>query len=256
MDGSFDMNETISFKLEQFEGPLDLLLSLIEKHKIDICNIKISLLLDQYMDYMDKAAEQNISLTAEFLEMAATLVYIKSRSLLPKDDGEEEDPVLALEQRLQEYARCKKAAAELSEQSLYGKVFFRDTADDSLPKANPEMSSYTSDNLVRSYNEIIRRMNGQKPLSPKNFNGIIGTKFISVGSKVISILRLLVKRAKTSFSEIFRKGSDRSELVATFLAVLELIRGGRVDVKENGDDVELLLTKNAVHGYDKERKTV
>lgn len=231
----------LSFRLETFEGPLDLLLSLIEKHKIDICDIRISLLLEQYMAYMDAAAENNISLTADFLEMAATLVYIKSRSLLPRDEEEQEDPKLLLEQRLQEYARCKKAAAELSEKCLFGKIFFRDQTDDTLPKAKPELSEYCADRVAGAYREVIRRMNGKKPLSPKNFDGIIGTRFISVGSKVISILRILVRRARTSFREIFRKGSDRSEIVATFLAVLELIRGGRVDVRENDGDVSLTL---------------
>lgn len=235
----------LNFKLEIFEGPLDLLLSLIEKHKINICDIEISLLLDQYMAYIEKAKEYNIELASEFLEMASTLLYIKSCSLLPKDELEEEDPKAELEQRLQEYARCKKAAQMLSENSKYGRVYFRDELTEDLPKPQANLS-YSPLTLVSAYSTVLHRLENGKPLSPKNFTGIIGTEFISVASRVIYLLRLLVKKTKVSFSSVFTGSSSRSHTVATFLAVLELIRSGRVDIPDTNDteDFDMVLVDN------------
>ena len=234
---------TLNFKLEIFEGPLDLLLSLIEKNKIDICDIEISLLLDQYMDYLEKARMMELDLAADFLEMASTLVYIKSRTLLPKDDDEEEeDPKVVLERRLAEYAKCKKGAAYLAENSLWGKVFFRETEPFDLPALAREYTS-TSQRLSEAYLNVLRRLDGKKPLSPKSFSKIIGTKFISVGSKIISLLRLLIKNTKLSFKKLFKGMTSRSEAVATFLAVLELIRSGRIDISE-GEDPDITLIRN------------
>ena len=100
----------------------------------------ILLLLEQYMAHIDKAREYNIELAADFLEMASTLLYIKSCSLLPKEEVPEEDPKAELEQRLQEYARCKKAAEMLSENSMYGKVYFREAIHEELPKPQANYS--------------------------------------------------------------------------------------------------------------------
>ncbi len=235
--------KTLNFKLEIFEGPLDLLLSLIEKNKIDICDIEISLLLDQYMEYLEQAKMMELDLAADFLEMASTLVYIKSRTLLPKqEDEDEEDPKLVLERRLAEYAKCKKTAAFLAENSLWGKVFFRETEPDDLPKAAKEYN-YSPNKITDAYAAVIRRLNGKKPLSPNNFSQLIGTKFISVGTKIISLLRILIKKTTVSFKKLFNGMTSRSEIVATFLAVLELIRSGRVDVSDS-EDPNITLIRN------------
>ena len=107
-------NAPPTYKLEVFEGPLDLLLSLIEKHKIDIYDIQISLLLEQYLDYIDRAQQQDWNLTADFIEMAARLTYIKSYALLPQEETEEdEDPKQTLEQMLQQYAKYKNLSQQL-----------------------------------------------------------------------------------------------------------------------------------------------
>lgn len=233
---------TLNFKLEIFEGPLDLLLSLIEKNKIDICDIEITVLLDQYMDYLEKARMMELDLAADFLEMASTLVYIKSRTLLPKEEDEDgEDPKLVLERRLAEYAKCKKGAAYLAENSLWGKVFFRETEPLDLPALTREYKS-SAQRLTEAYSNVLRRLDGKKPLNPKTFSKIIGAKFISVGTKIISLLRLLIKNTKVSFKKLFKGMSSRSEAVATFLAVLELIRSGRVDISE-GEDPDITLIR-------------
>lgn len=235
--------KSLNFKLEIFEGPLDLLLSLIEKNKIDICDIEISLLLDQYMEYLEQARMMELDLAADFLEMASTLVYIKSRTLLPKEENEdEEDPKIVLERRLAEYAKCKKAAAYLAENSMWGKIFFRETEPDDLPKIQKEYQ-YSPKKIMEAYASVLRRLNGKKPLSPSNFSKLIGTKFISVGTKIISLLRVLIKKTTVSFKKLFKGMDNRSEIVATFLAVLELIRSGRVDVSD-GEDPDITLIRN------------
>ncbi|MBQ2881799.1 MAG: segregation/condensation protein A, partial [Clostridia bacterium] len=161
----------------------------------------------------------------------------KSCSLLPKEDIPEEDPKAELEQRLQEYARCKKAAEMLSENSMYGKVYFREAIHEELPKPQANYS-YSPLSLMNAYNRALRRIEGQKPLSSKHFNGIIGTEFISVASRVIHLLRLLIKNVRVSFTSVFKNSTSRSQTVATFLAVLELIRSGRVDIPDNNTDPE------------------
>lgn len=236
------MSEDIIYHLESFEGPLDLLLTLIEKNKIDICNIEISVLLEQYMDYIDKAQQSNIELASEFVDMASTLLLIKSRLLLPKET-EEEDPKALLEQRLIEYAKCKAAAAFLAENSRYGRIFFRDWAPEGLPKIVSEYN-YPAMRLAESYANVVRRNEGKKPLSAKTFNELIATRFISVGSKIISLLRLFVRNTRVSFRKLFRESSGRSETVAIFLAVLELIRSGRIDAVDENGETDLVLVRN------------
>ena len=241
------MTEQITYKLDIFEGPLDLLLSLIEKNKIDICDIEISILLEQYMEYMEQAREQNLELTADFLEMASTLLYIKSRSLLPKPEEDEEDPKQILEMRLMEYAKCKKNAAALAEINGWGKVFFREVEPEDLPKPVQELVC-SPIKLLEGYVTALKRLDNKKPLSAKNFSKLIGTRFISVGSKIISLLRVFAVRTKTTLNSLFHGMNDRSEIVATFLALLELIRSGRVttsDVTDGGDtsDTEIALVE-------------
>jgi segregation and condensation protein A len=175
--------------------------------------------------------------------MASTLVYIKSRTLLPKEENEdEEDPKLVLERRLAEYAKCKKAAAYLAENSMWGKIFFRETEPDDLPKIQREYQ-YSPRKIMEAYAAVLRRLNGKKPLSPSNFSKLIGTKFISVGTKIISLLRILLKKTTVPFKKLFRGMDNRSEIVATFLAVLELIRSGRVDISD-GEDPDITLIRN------------
>ena len=116
--------DAISFKLEVFEGPLDLLLNLITKHKLDICDIEISKLLEQYLAYIDQAQEQNLELAGEFLEMAARLIYIKTASLLPQPE-EAEQLKKELEGALIEYSLCKIAAQRLAGAFVGGNIFVR-----------------------------------------------------------------------------------------------------------------------------------
>jgi len=236
------ITEKPTYKLETFEGPLDLLLSLIEKHKLDIYDIEISLLTQQYMEYIEAAQQQNTELTANFLEMASHLLYIKSCSLLPSDEPEE-DPKEALEAMLIEYAKYKKLAGKMKEGYIGHLIFARQSEPEGLPVLSPEYSS-SADRLIEAYSRIIERNDRKKPVPVSAFRKLVGTKFVSVPSKVIFVLKRLMKRGSAKLRTLFNADDGRSGIVATFLAVLELLRHGRVDIKQDsptGEDVEIVF---------------
>lgn len=231
-----------TYKLETFEGPLDLLLSLIEKHKLDIYDIEISLLTQQYIAYIEAAQEQNTELTANFLEMASHLLYIKSCSLLPSDEPEE-DPKEALEAMLIEYAKYKKLAAKMKEGYIGHLLFARQSEPEGLPVLSPEYSS-SVDRLNEAYLRIIERNDRKKPVPVSAFKKLVGTKFVSVPSKVIFIMKRLMRRGTARLRSLFNADDGRSGIVATFLALLELIRHGRVDIQGDsvtGEDPEIVF---------------
>lgn len=233
----------LTFKLEVFEGPLDLLLSLIEKHKIDIYDIEISLLLDQYINYIESARQYDIDLASDFLGMASQLMYIKSCSLLPKKEEEEdEDPKQLLEAMLIEYSKYKKIAASFQKKYIGNRIFLREWEPDNLPKPLKEYK-YSIDDLKKAYDRILIKLKRMQPISVSSFSSIIGTKFISVGSRIIYILRTLIKKGRTTLKELLGTSLQRSEIVATFLALLELMRHGRIDADDSSEDINITLNK-------------
>lgn len=222
-----DMN----FRLEVFEGPLDLLLSLIEKNKIDIYDIEIHLLTDQYMLYLEEAEKQNMELTSNFIEMASRLMYIKSCSLLPKEE-DEEDPKAALEEMLQQYAKYKQVSAFLKENYIGHRLFFRETVPTGLPAPFDKDTLPEIDDLKNAYVTAIQRCERRQPIPVSAFKKLVATKFISVPSKIIYILKKVFRSGKIKFRQLFSGRQDRSEIVATFLAMLELLHTGRIDVTD------------------------
>lgn len=234
-----------TYRLEGFEGPLDVLLTLIERHKIDIYNIEISLLLEQYMKWMDEAREQNLEITADFLEMASRLVYIKSCSLLPKTEEEEEDPKLLLEQMLIEYAKYKRISLQMRPKYQGDKIWFREQFPTDLPK--PDYAAGKEASLLQeAYIKLMKRHKDRLHPPKESIDRIVSTKFIAVGTKIVSVMRVLVKKTKAPFKALFRGARSRSEIVATFLALLELMRSGRVEVRDTEDlnDPEIHLIRN------------
>lgn len=236
--------ESISFKLEVFEGPLDLLLSLIQKHKLNICDIEISKLLEQYLLYIEKANEQNLELAGEFLEMAARLIYIKTASLLPQPE-EAEQMKKELEGALIEYSLCKKAAAELAERFVGGNIFVRQPM-----KIKADMT-YTlvhePERLVIAYSSLnTKSIKAEtKKLHIENkINSVVKRRIVPVLTKVVHILRELYTTGEVSMDKLYEGVSDRSSRVATFLAVLELTRFGRISISDDNMIVYLKSRKN------------
>ncbi len=223
------MNE-IQFKLDVFEGPLDLLLHLISKHKLNINDIEISKLLEQYLLYMEEARQQDLELAGEFLEMAARLVYIKSASLLPKPEEAER-----IKQELQgvliEYALCQAAARQLREQFRADDCFVRKPMK--IKRNMTYELQHPPEKLAEVLSQIGKgRMDGQQ-LSEKIADTVIQTKVVSVISKVVFVLRRLYAGNAVPVDSLYEGITDRSARVATFLAVLELTRFGRIALNDD-----------------------
>ena len=224
------MEQTLSYHLEGFEGPLDLLLHLISKNKLDIYDISICDLLNQYMEQIHAWQEQHMEIASEFLEMASRLVYIKSVSLLPKDnEAEELKDQLAGE--LLEYQTCRKLAKMLSERTDGFNRFVR-----SPTPVTPDMTytlTHEPPMLVHYYLAAVGR--GQRRLPPPetHFTPLVKRTFISVSSRIVYVLRNLFGGKRMKLKQLFKGSKSRSESVATFLAVLELIREHRVRVEDD-----------------------
>jgi len=225
----------LSFKTEVFEGPLDVLLMLISKHKLDIKDIKISVLLEQFLLYLDTMREADNEVAAEFLEMAARLIYIKSAALLPKHELEELKK--ELQHSLEEYALYKQAAARLSE--LYkGDVIFTRQPEE-VPVNNEYGGFHSADELLAALTGAIDTVKLlSAPLSLESITAV-SQKYVSVFSKIIFILKKIRNGGEFNLND-FYAGSSRSDRVAVFLALLELSAYGRVKFSEDGEVVEVI----------------
>ena len=236
--------ETISFKLEVFEGPLDLLLNLIQKHKLNICDIEISKLLEQYLLYIEQANEQDLELAGEFLEMAARLIYIKTASLLPQPE-EAEKMKKELEGALMEYSLCKLAAADLAEKYVGGNIFVRKPmkikADMTYTLVHePERLSMA----YRAVNTKTIRAEAKKMHIENKINSVVKGRIVPVLTKVVHILRQLYSTGEVYMDKLYDGVNDRSARVATFLAVLELTRFGRISISDDNMIIYLKSRKN------------
>ena len=217
--------DKLSYKLESFEGPLDLLLHLIAKNKLNIYDINICELVSQYLDCINKMKEQDMDLSSDFLEMASRLVYIKSVSLLPKDN-ESEQLKDKLSGELIEYRTVKLLAAELAKNTDgFSKVVRRPD----MPEVD-QTYVLTHDSGVLSHWYLAAVGRGLRRLPPPTtaFEPLVKKPVIPVSAKIVYIMRRLFNGVKVKYKSIFSEVKSKSEAVATFLAVLELIRGGRI----------------------------
>ena len=236
---NMDKTETLSYKLDVFEGPLDLLLNLIAKNKLNIYDIPIAELLEQYMAQIHEMQAADMDVASEFLEMAARLVHIKSVSLLPKKEEE-----AALKQELTgqllEYQQCKEAAMRLRERfSLDGIV--RAQAD--IPADLTYKRHHKPQELLSAYLSMLGKKKPPEPQKPEDtISKLITRRVVSVASQIVFVLRSLWKKRHVSLKELFRGKNDPSERVAAFLAVLELVKDKRLRVDGDGEDCEIKLT--------------
>ncbi len=230
--------EVLSYKTADFEGPLDLLLVLISKNKMNIYDINISELLEQYMQQINLLTEGSMDIASEFLEMAARLVYIKSAMLLPRYD-DDTDPRAELSGELLEYQLCKEIAAKLSEMTEGFGTFVREPLKIEADKTYRR--THSADELINAYlNAVGRGLRKQMP-SVDTFTPLVAKKIVSVSSKVVHVLRSVRKNSSVRFKSLFDKAESRSELVATFLAVLELIKAHRLNADMSNGDITLSL---------------
>lgn len=229
--------ETLSYKLEVFEGPLDLLLTLIAKNKLNIYDIPITLLLEQYMEQIERMQSENLDIASEFLEMAARLVHIKSVSLLPKRE-EEEALRRELTGQLLEYQQCRETAEKLRAMVSFDR-FVRPQSK--IPADHAYKRHHAPEEMLAAYLSAMGRKRRLAPPTAEAFSGIVAKPVASVASQIVFVLRSLWKRRRVPFRELFRGKRDSSERIAAFLAVLELVKGRRLRVEGDGDDCEIRL---------------
>ena len=237
-----EVHMELSYKLEKFEGPLDLLLHLIEKNKVNIYDIPIAEITDQYMEYVRQMDEENLDVVSEFLVMAATLLDIKARMLLPKEvneEGEEEDPRAELVMRLLEYKKYRLMSEELKDmESGADRVFYKD------PTIPPEVKEYaepvdldklldgvTLTKLQKIFESVMKRQ--QDKIDPvRSTFGTIKKDPVSLEDKITSVLGYARKHRKFSFRQMLEKQNDKTEVVVTFLALLELMKVGKIHLTQ------------------------
>ena len=224
--------EQLTYTLPVFEGPLDLLLTLIAKNKLNIYDIEISLLLEQYTEKIKQMQDEQLEIASEFLEMASRLVYIKSTMLLPKHEEEAEELKKELTGQLLEYRECKRIAAEMAKLVSFDS-FCREPS-----KIDYDMTYTRTHNaivLAEAYARAAGRGKSKLPPPAESFKGIVARRIVPVGSRMIRVLRTLRKNGRTKYAQLFWECEDKSELVATFLAILELVKGKRIRVEGDGD---------------------
>lgn len=238
-----------SIKTENFEGPLDLLCHLIDKNKMDIYDINLSQITDQYIDFIRQMEEMNLDITSEFLVMSSTLLYLKSKHLLPKtQEDEEEITEEELIRRIIEYKKYKEITSKLKENFLmYSKRFYKNAEEIKLPMQKIE-EEFTSETIPEIYRELLRRNTDKINENASNIEKIAITETYSVGDTVKEMYRALVKFKKFTFNKLFSiKKKNKREVVTAFSGLLEMSRRDKVVTKQEelfGDiEVEKSLRK-------------
>ena len=236
--------EQVTYKLENFEGPLDLLLTLIQKNKVSIYDIPIFEITEQYLEAIDGIEEMNLDNTSEFLVMASQLLYIKSKMLLPKkeEDEEEEDPREELARRLYEYQQYKEASEELRKSEFSTKyMVFREAEKINFPI--PEYDKHHEvDELLMAFDSILRRHLRKAKPEKRAFSQIVGREKVSVDDMVEKICKRLRKSKRIKFETLFQEGDSKPEMIATFLAVLEMVKLGRLFANYDNENKDFILT--------------
>mgnify|MGYP005759105493 CR=1 FL=1 len=233
-------------KIDNFEGPLDLLCHLIDKNKVDVCDIKISEITDQYLDYINAMEEMNLEIASEFLVMASTLIYLKSKSLLPKEvENEEEISEEELIRRIIEYKKYKEISLKLKEMfNENSKVFFKNPDEVKLPKQKLEVE-YNKEVLTEAYASIIEKSSQRLNKNAKNIEKIAIVEHYTVAEKVKDMFRELIHSKKFVFNKLFSsKKCNREEIVTAFTGLLELSRRSKVITEQNIIFGDITVQKN------------
>ena len=250
------------FKLNQFEGPLDLLLHLIKITKIDICDIFLSDITEQYLKIMEDIDEVDIDKASEFINMSATLLEIKSKQLLPREplEEDEEDPGERLIRQIEEYQLFKQQTEKLSQIEDVNK--FYKAPDDSVGEFKYEVPEKLSvDAMIKAFSELMQKMTIKAEVVQEK--KIVKDRF-TVAQKITHIKDLLLTRERFRFTEMFEGDYSRSEVINTFLALLELLKRQYITVSQTGlfddidivrnDDINARLTEDTTSEFDGEEK--
>ncbi|MBQ9079999.1 MAG: segregation/condensation protein A [Clostridia bacterium] len=237
--------QTIQYRLDTFEGPLDLLLALISKNKVNIEDIPISLICEQYLDYLRQAQEMDMEIASEFIVMASELMLIKSRMLLPRPTEEAEDPRKVLTDALIRYQQAKAAAVRLAEQYvIYSGRMVKDTDEISVDK------TFVADQDVSSLKAAVKRirsyMDAIEDARAHAFTPMISKRVVSVEVKIAGMLTKMRKSGSATLDELIGDETSLPDLIAAFVGVLELVKVRRLLIDESAEDYSV----DALHGLD------
>lgn len=227
--------EELSFKLKEFEGPLDLLLHLIRSSKINIYDIPIAEISEQYLAYLSEMEKMDLELTSEFAVVAAELLYIKSKMLLPKEvneDGEVIDPRSELVAKLLEYQKYKELSNFLDDRQDIGRFSFVKRREKIKGVAGNADLDVSMDELIEAFNNMLERFDRKMPPPKSSFKGIVAREPVSVTDRIEIIKKYIAEKGKKiDFKELFLNTcKTRPQLVATFLGVLEMIKLNEISV--------------------------
>lgn len=225
----------VLIRLEPFEGPLDLLLHLIEKAQVDIRDVFVSQITEQYLEHMAVIDSADLEAASEFLAMAATLLEIKSRKLLPQEAdkilGDEEDPEQALIRQLEEYQRCKQAAQAMRVLEERGRSHYTKLPEELLiPPARFELDGLTLLGLTQAFEALLARMDEREQAPPV---GSISAETVTIADRMAFLHRKLRKQTRFTFRSLFEGTATRLTVVCTFAALLELLRLGRICIEQD-----------------------
>lgn len=242
--------DKILYKLDSFEGPLDLLLTLIQRNKVNICDIPIVEITAQYMEAIENIEEASLDNTSEFLVMASHLLYIKSKMLLPKNDEneDEEDPREELARRLIEYQQFKEASKELRKTEFSTKdMVFREAEKIKFPVPDYDIK-HEADELVEAFNSIFQRHMSRAKPEKRAFSKIVGREKVSVDDMVEKICKALRHGRRVQFETLFGPEDSKPEMIATFLAVLEMIKLNKLYANYDESVKDFVLTTERENG--------
>ena len=226
--------DALTYKLEQFEGPLDLLLTLIQKNKVSITDIPISLICDQYLEYIKEAEALDMDIASEFIVMASELMLIKSKMLLPKDNEESEDPRATLADALLRYQQAKEAAKKLTPlYAYYSGRMVKDTDEISVDKTFVQDQDVTA--LCAAVRRIVAYNNALEQAATTTFKPMISKPIIPVEIKIVSILRKIESQGVASLDELLINEATLPDMIASFLGVLELIKVRKLLISDNSN---------------------
>lgn len=237
------MPEDYKVKLEVFEGPLDLLLYLIKKDEVDIYDIPIERITKQYLEYMDLFRILDLDVAGEFVVMAANLIYIKSRSLLPvhqqppEETADEEDPRWELVRQLIEYKKFKDAASHLQKREVNQENLFSRIPEQPEFEAERPLGEVSIFDLINAFQNVLKRVNKTEDLRE------IFEENFTVSDKIELVMRMTATGVPLKFSELFSNVASRGEIVVTFLALLELIRLKQLRVTQPEPFAEIELQR-------------
>lgn len=230
------MMEQVTFHLQDFEGPLDLLLHLLQKNKVNIYDIPIALITAQYLEYLEEMKKMDMEVTSEFLVMAAQLILIKSKMLLPRSEKEEDegDPRAELVDRLLEYAKYKDAVEFLEKAQNSSKfLYFKKPDPISLPKVRcDETLVIPLPKLLTAFSDVLERLERKAPVRREAFEKIVKRETVPVSARISYLFHRFRQVETLTFDSLFEEVASRAEAVSTFLAVLELMRSGNMTVTE------------------------